>query len=282
MFTLAQLVCCLLVPGFLALALGVLARNRDGIRPAGLGGGVLVFAALVGHLTAALTAGDALWPPRDGWHWAIPACFAVAMLTAFRPLDPVQGWKPPVIPLILHVLVAGLGAWLLLRPVAHLKAWEIAAWSLGFALFSAGSVTVVTFGLRDTRRLGWLALAGAAAGIAAGVVAGGSKDLGLFAGTLAAATTALALAGAPNIGAGAAAIPLGWFILLGLHYASLHPASAAILALAPTALILSRIPAVIRHPRLAGAVRVVAPLAVAGLGIAVGMLLAPQYDSTGY
>ena len=282
MFTLAQLVCCLLVPGCLALALGAFRQYSERGPAIGLGGGILVFSALVGHLTAALTAGDALWPPRDGWHWAIFACFALTLLILVRPLGPVRGWTPSFLSVVLHGLLAGLGAWLLLRPLANLSRGEITAWAMGFAVITGVTAALTEVGLNGTRRMGWLALAGAAAGTAAGVVAGGSKDLGLLAGTLAAAASALAIAGTPTTGAGAGVIPMGWFALVGVHYASLHPASAGFLLAAPSTIALAQIPAIARHPRLADALRQFAPLAVSGLGIALGIALTPKDNGPTY
>lgn len=280
MFTSAQLICCLIVPAFLAFALG--SFRRDMIRPAGLGGGILILAATFGHLANAVSVGDALMPPRDGWHWSILASLILTLTVLVLPLGAPQSKTRRLMSYVAHGLAAAFGAWLLLRPLVSLPATTILAWSAGLGVATALTSSLVQSALPPSGRSAWLGLAAAAAGTAAGVLAGGSKDIGLFAATLASAAAGMALRGGNPIAAGAAVIPMAWFLLIGVHYASLHPASAAILLLAPLGITAAQLPPIARRPWVAWVTRIAVPLVIAGLGIATGLILAPHEDASGY
>ena len=83
-FTVAQLLCALLLPAALAALLTVVARDlRDaavGCMRVGLGGLMLILTIAVAHVATAMAVDARLMPPLLGWHWLPWAALAVAPL----------------------------------------------------------------------------------------------------------------------------------------------------------------------------------------------------------
>jgi hypothetical protein len=224
MFTLGQLLACLLVPAVLAVLLGLLRRILPGGGVALAGGGIAL-AAGVGHVLAALAVGDALFPPLRGWHWYIVGALAIAGAAV------VPGrWRLPTL-----VLVAGGAVFGALLPLAGVPLSERLAWSAGAAgttlfagLFGERAVAAPTDG-----RWGHAVLLVVAGGTAAGIGLGGSKDLALLAATVASAVAGSALRAwrtpVSGLAAPVAALLAG-HLALGAGYAELPRSSAILLA----------------------------------------------------
>ena len=229
MFTLGQLLACVLLPAVLVLVLTPMGRDqRPGWWSAGLASLLLAAAAATGHLGAALALGDALAPPVRGWHWFIAGGFLIAAAAV------VPGvW----LRLAACFLASGGAVALALQPLAGLPLGVRSGWALGVAVavvFAGwlGERAVVAEGPRRGHALLLLFAAGGAATIGLS----GSKDLALLAGTVASALGGSALwslRGGSVVGLAApvAALALG-HVALGAGYADLPWESAVALGLA--------------------------------------------------
>lgn len=272
MFTLAQILCALVLPAALAALLAVLSRDvarGSGRMVQGLGGVLLAVVVVVAHAATASATEACLIPPHLGWHW-LP--WAAALLIPLYLWSTPPGWWRWT----LHAAVTAGGAVLLLHPLSSsLSLPLIAAWAVGATLAaSAGAWTT----LRLHTTAPWsshLAAVIALGGSAIALAATGSKDLALLAaiptcaviGSGLLARRDLAWAAGP-----AASAQLGaWYLMVGATYSDLPWWCALILALAVPAgaLAASRC----TSPKAAALVRCGVTAAVVILGIVLAATL---------
>jgi hypothetical protein len=231
MFTLAQILCALLLPAGLTLLVAAFARDlATGTRcclQRGLGGALLASLYGIGHAATARAVDSCLIPPHLGWHWLTWAAAALAVVT-------LTATPPGRVRWILHAALAGAGAVLILMPLPALPGWQIALW----ALACAGSVlgTGLTAERSSvTAQLGAGTIAAIA--VAAGALLTHSKDLSLLAGILPPILIAtwLVWRQLPTWGGGSIALAqlLAWHLTLASTYSEmpwwLAPAYAALL-----------------------------------------------------
>ena len=244
MFTLAQILCSLLLPAGLTLLVAAYARDLATSSRCcllrGLGGALLASLYLIGHAATAVAVDARLIPPHLGWHWLpwAAAALAVVALAATPP-----GW----LRWLLQAALAAAGTVLILLPLPALPAWQVAAW----AAAAAASVTIT--GLTAVRgsttaQLGAGTIAATAVAIAALLTR--SKDLALLAAILPTILIAtwLVWRQLPTWGGGTLALAqlLAWHLTLASTYSEmpwwLTPAFAALLPLGALAARLGRTP----------------------------------------
>jgi hypothetical protein len=223
------------LPLLIAAAVALALRRMRVRAPACWAAGVGV-AYVVGQIGLASRRGFArglqtLLAPREASDWlphAVLLAMGVAILAAYAP----RAWRLGIV-----ALSAALAIGLPLRLLAgHLaQQWSALEKISHLALLAAtlGLVWLLLAAARDDDfpRLRQVLLVVAALGAAAAITLAGSFTLGRLCGVVAAALAGAALV-APRGVAGAAgvvAVSLGGLIILGLFYAQLHPAAAALL-----------------------------------------------------
>ena len=318
MFTLAQLLCALLLPAVVAALFTIAARRwrpegdhrsltpTCGGRRAGLGGLVLILAVIVGHVATALTTEARLMPPLLGWHWLPWAGLAVIPLLIFA--LPERGERKTSWRWLALAAVAGAGAWLLLRPLSfstsftlfHLIGWLVAVPLIvvGTAWMQASKATPerpsVQLPLVELPFVEQAAAVIATGAIAIGALATGSKDLGLLAVIIPGAIVGGALAAwgfsrrlidqVPWRGGTLVATVCGtWHLLLASNYSEMPWWNAPLFALAlPSGLLAQRL-AVRRGcaPRSVMAWRLGITVLVAGGALALAATLGQPASSSG-
>lgn len=259
-FTVAQLLCALLLPAALAALLTQVARDlresASGCTRAGLGGLMLILTIAVAHTATAMATDARLVPPLLGWHWLPWAALAVVPLMVLAlPRRITHATNPATIPADLWrwlavAVVAASGAWLLLQPMPYSETFTV--FHLAGGLSAAAGVTIAVGILpspvRKTPFINRLTAVVCSGGIALGVMATGSKDLALLAGIVPLAIlggtfAAWATDRGPWLGGLlVTAIVTSWHLLLAASYSELPWWNAAVFALAlPAALIAGRL-----------------------------------------
>ncbi len=312
MFTLAQLLCALLLPAGVAALFTIAARRwrpdgepraqtpTCGCRGAGLGGLVLILAVIIGHVATALATEARLMPPLLGWHWLPWAGLAVIPLLIFalpERGEPKASWRWLAV-----AVVAGAGAWLLLRPLSFSTSFtlfHVLAWLVAVPLIVVGtgwmqaSEATPELPFVELPFVEQAAAAIATGAIAIGALATGSKDLGLLAVIIPGAIIGGAFAAwvfsrclidqVPWRGGTLVATMCGsWHLLLAANYSEMPWWNAPLFALAlPSGLLAQRL-AVRRGcaPRSVMAWRLGITVLVAGAAVAMAATLGQPASSS--
>ena len=232
MFTLAQILCALVLPAALAALLAVITRDLargSGRLAQGLGGVLLAAVVVVAHAATASATDACLILPHLGWHW-LP--WAAALLIPLYLWATPPGWWRWA----LHAAATLAGAALLLHPLSASLSLPLAiVWALA-ATVTASAGTWTTLRAAGTPLSSHLATVIWLGGSAIAITATGSKDLGLLAAIPTCAVIGsglLARRDHPWAAGPAAASQIGaWFLLLGATYSDLPWWCAAILAVA--------------------------------------------------
>lgn len=244
MFTLAQMLCALLLPAGLTLLMVAFARDLATSPRCcfqrGLGGALLASLYLVGHAATALAVDACLIPPHLGWHWLTWAAAALAVVA-------LTATPPGRLRWALQAALAAAGTVLILLPLPALPTWQVAAWA------AAGAASVTITGLTAVRGSTTAQLGAgtiAATAVAAAALLTHSKDLALLAAILPPILIAtwLMWRQLPAWGGGTLALAqlLTWHLTLASTYSEmpwwLAPAFASLLPLGALAGRLGRTP----------------------------------------
>lgn len=279
-FTIAQLLCALLLPAALALVIGLRARDLldgpgDGVRR-GLGGGLLAAIYVVAHAAAVAAIGVALAPPVAGWNWLPWVAAGLVPVLAFATPPGRVRW-------VVQGIAAAIGAWVLLRPMPAIPAWEVAAWAAGCAATVIATGTLATRGTA-TAQLGSGAILGGL--LAVGALLTRSKDLALLAGIVPVTLVALWLVWRRSAAMPGVLVATGhlvaWHLVLNTAYSYmpwwLAPVFAAALPLGGLAARLGSTPG----RRTALQLGATALVGIIALGLAAVLAAEPASDASAY
>lgn len=280
MFSLPQVLCALLLPMALALVAGL--RGRDlldgsaGWAQRGLGGALLAALYLVAHAASVAAIGVALAPPVAGWNWLPWIAAGLVPVIAFAAPPGRVRWA-------VQIAAAAAGAWILLRPMAAIPLWQVAAWAAGCAAMVFASGTLAARGT-PTAQLGSGALIGGL--IAIGAFLTRSKDLALLAAivpmTLIALWVVWRRAAAWPGGLVAVAHLLAWHLLLNATYSEMPWWLAAVFAAAlPIGGLAARLGSTPGR-RTALQLTATALVGLIAIGLAVFLATEPATDASAY
>lgn len=279
-FTIAQLLCALLLPAALALVIGLRARDlldgSGGRMQRGLGGGLLAAIYVVAHAAAVAAIGVALAPPVAGWNWLPWVAAGLVPVLVFA--TPPGRWL-----WVVQGIAATVGAWVLLRPMPAIPAWEIGAWAAGCAAAVIATGTLATRGTA-TAQLGSGAILGGM--LAIGALLTRSKDLALLAGIVPVALVALWLVWRRSAAMPGVLIATGhlaaWHLLLNTTYSYMPWWLAVVFA---TALPLGGLAARLGSTpsrRTALQLGTTALVGLLAIGLAVTLATEPASDASAY
>ena len=261
-FTVAQLLCALLLPVALAALLTVVARDlRDaavGCMRVGLGGLMLILTIAVAHVATAMAVDARVMPPLLGWHWLPWAALAVVPLMvlalprrltgATAPTTLAAGVISEVWRWLLVAMVTAAGAWLVLRAMPFSDSFTL--FHLAGGLTAAALVTIasgiLSSPIHPSPLLDRVTAVICSGGIAIGILATGSKDLALLAGIIPAAIIGGSFnyrtSGPWTGGLLVTAMITSWHLLIAASYSELPWWNTPVFALAlPAALAAARL-----------------------------------------